>query len=529
MQTYFLSLFATAAVLLAIAIAFLVGFVQLAGDRFTPAIARHTLSDRYLVLYLGLLTVVLVSIGIACLILSLPAPRPSLPHLTRDQTRVAVGVAGLMVIVGDMVVVALTAVRASRYANAPALADALTEQLELASPVLASSGDTDVVQRMSLAVLPLYELLNYAVRTGDRVTFARVLRALELRWRSWLSSAREEDRQRELVEAFRAALLDTVPELIANHGVPSLYQLYLRAVARLGMTAWDVRHRLLLPLLEHLRRATVELILRGEDSAAANGVEALFDIEEHLGRDASREEVERALGTVGRAVGRLLPALQGFRHEAPGFGYVDESASEVLAALSEGYARLCDARVEACDPDDGCVWLEAIESTCVTLLGRGIETHNFAAVEEHAIGFLCDAARAVPPLVYAGNERAAILWMLALERMTELALPAEQRQLWETLAEFVVGLGAIAVELSLTFYGSDAVAQRMIKALGRVPRAYWAGAMQEMQMRGIGDKPGHDARWAFVTKAGVEYHTNFGFMFDAETGALYADDDPRRR
>ncbi|MBV8529288.1 MAG: hypothetical protein JOZ75_13325 [Candidatus Dormibacteraeota bacterium] len=131
MQTYFLSLFAAAAVLLAIAIAFLVGFLQLSGGRFTPAIARRTLGDHYIALYLLLLTAVLVSIAVACLLLSLPPPHPVLPHVTRDQSRIIVGVAGLVVIVGDAVVVALTAVRASRYANAPALADALTEQLDL--------------------------------------------------------------------------------------------------------------------------------------------------------------------------------------------------------------------------------------------------------------------------------------------------------------------------------------------------------------------------------------------------------------
>jgi len=111
--------------------------------------------------------------------------------------------------------------------------------------VTSPSGDSDVVQRMSLAVLPLYELLSYAVRTGDRVTFTRVLRAVELKWKSWLSSAREEDRQRALVEAFRAALLDTIPALISNRSVPSLYELYLRAVGRLPITAWDVGHRLI--------------------------------------------------------------------------------------------------------------------------------------------------------------------------------------------------------------------------------------------------------------------------------------------
>jgi hypothetical protein len=35
--------------------------------------------------------------------------------------------------------------------------------------------------------------------------------------------------------------------------------------------------------------------------------------------------------------------------------------------------------------------------------------------------------------------------------------------------------------------------------------------------------------WQFVKRAGTELHTNFGFMFDPDTGEDYAENDPRRR
>ena len=35
--------------------------------------------------------------------------------------------------------------------------------------------------------------------------------------------------------------------------------------------------------------------------------------------------------------------------------------------------------------------------------------------------------------------------------------------------------------------------------------------------------------WQFVKRAGTELHTNFGFMFDQDTGEDYAENDPRRR
>jgi hypothetical protein len=38
-----------------------------------------------------------------------------------------------------------------------------------------------------------------------------------------------------------------------------------------------------------------------------------------------------------------------------------------------------------------------------------------------------------------------------------------------------------------------------------------------------------DEAWAFVKRAGAELHSNFGMMFDPETGEDYAPNDPRRR
>lgn len=39
----------------------------------------------------------------------------------------------------------------------------------------------------------------------------------------------------------------------------------------------------------------------------------------------------------------------------------------------------------------------------------------------------------------------------------------------------------------------------------------------------------HDLRWGFIVELGKKMGTNFGFMFDASTGQMYAGDDPRRR
>jgi hypothetical protein len=412
--------------------------------------------------------------------------------------------------------------------NAPTLAEVLATNLHLVNLIDTNATEETDAAKVGAALLPLYELLNYAVRGGDRVTFGRVLAAIESNWKAWLQPPVA--KQRVVQDAVRAAFLNRIPELIAQLGVSSLHELYLPAVGRLATLSWDVEHTLLTSMLDHLCQTTVRLMLEGEDAAAAHGVKALFNIEEHIASDEhSRDDTERALGTVGRGVGRLLPAPTGFQFDTSAIGYMDDSASDVMAELRNGYWRLCDARVKAADADDACIWLEAIEVTCIALLERGIHTGNYGAIEEHTIDLLADAARAVSQLVYDGCVRAGTLWVFALDRMTKLGIARDRQQLWSSLAKYVATLGAISLEVELSSFMPDELPGYMLEAFGRVPAEYWRGAIEEMHIRGINDKPGHDARWKFITTAGTQNHTNFGLMFDEITGELYAEDDPRRR
>jgi hypothetical protein len=528
-QTYFLALFATAAVLLGLAIAFLIGFVQMAGGRFTPAVAAAALRDRWILWCLIVLSATLIGLGAACLVLALPPPRPTVPFLTHDQGRVAVGTVGLLIIGGDVALIAFLVLRVAEYVNAPSLSRVLVDRLKLHTLIDESEKDL-TGDEQHLAFLPLLELLNYAVRNGDRATAARMMAAITDKLGAWLREARTPARQRIFLDRFREGFLESVPELIARHGVPSLHGVYLPALGRMSSDAWTIDRSLLDSLLEHLCKATVTLILSGEDSAAAKGIRALFNIEEHVASDSrSRDRVHQALGSVGRAIGRLLPANRGYRHDAPGFGYLDESQSEVMDELEEGYWRLCDARAEAGDSEDSCIWVEAVEVTIIALLNRGMETDNFGAIRNHVTSLLSDLALAVPKLTYTGCERALILWEFALERIAGLHFDSTQDELWNTIAEEIARLGAIAVDLDLTAFGGWSVAEKAVDALGDVPRQYWPGAIQEMSFHGINERPSHDARWNFTTQAGVRHHTNFGLMFDENTGDLYADDDPRRR
>lgn len=54
----------------------------------------------------------------------------------------------------------------------------------------------------------------------------------------------------------------------------------------------------------------------------------------------------------------------------------------------------------------------------------------------------------------------------------------------------------------------------------------WDAAMHEVCVK---SHKHIDLAWAFVKRAGTELHSNFGMMFDPETGEDYPKDDPRRR
>jgi hypothetical protein len=90
----------------------------------------------------------------------------------------------------------------------------------------------------------------------------------------------------------------------------------------------------------------------------------------------------------------------------------------------------------------------------------------------------------------------------------------------------------VAQDLDAQYFAGGSTANEAIEVMTFIPREFWNGAVLEGQLHGLvrdNNVPGHDSRWQFTTRAGVKLHTNFGMMFDAETGELYPDDDPRRR
>lgn len=530
MQTYFLGLFATAAVVLGLGVGFAIGFAQISAGRFSPSVGTLALRDRLVWLLLLFLTAVMLSLGAGALVLSLPPPRPLVLGLSVDQERLTAACAGLVVLVASLGALAALAARVGGYANAPRLARLVVSRVRVPE-TLGLLPALDSRPSESYPFLPVFELLNQAIRDGDRATVTRTLAAIRSSWPRWITDVPDFSRS-SVVAAICDSFLSDIPELIDRHGVPSLHRVYIPEIVALAGDTYELRRDLMPTVLEHAERTLVRLILAGEDEAAAPGVAALFELEARLQGDGQAAlAAHRVLGSIGQAVGCLLPAPLGYAFNAPGFGYLDDSRSDVVDALRQGYSELCERRKKLAEPDDAFIWLEAMEVTAAALLTRGVETSNYPAVAEHVQSMVLDFVDAARALAYdGGSDWGLKRAIFALDRLSRIeATGAGAEGILGCLADVTVEAGQVAEDIGLEWFAGGPAVDKAIDALSNIPTQYWKHAIDEGQMRRIAEKPGQDARWRFTTKAGARLRTNFGMMFDWETGELYPDNDPRRR
>jgi hypothetical protein len=526
-QAYFLSLFAAQAVLLGVAVAFIVAFVQISAGKYSPALASLSLSDRWTRVLLALQTVAMVLMAGVSLILSLPTPRPLILGMSVNTERDLVGAAGLLILILSIISVASIVIRAQRYANSRHLARLVVDRLPYSS-LLADSQTA----RVSIAVLPLVELATQAIRDGDRPTFAAILERIGAQWSSWLAKAATQDRESIFVANFVESVLNGIPELIARSGVPSLHRVYLPSVCRYAQELVDKPRGSLKTILEHVERTAVTLLLDKEEFAATPAIFSLFELDKASGgNEESRAEIHRVLAGIGRTVGRLLPNVRGFVFHAPGFGYLDESRSEAISALTEGYWNLRDDREEHTNSDDHFLWIEAMEVTIAALLESAVAHRRIEVFRDHIDALLSDMVSAAAFLAYLGYHRPLQLTILALKRFAESGLQAEDR-LWSSLSEYTMKLGAIAEDLAIDWFMGGSAADEAISVLGLTPASHWSSAALETTIHPLpADRREHkhDSSWAFIRRAGVRLGSNFGMMFDSLTGETYPEDDPRRR
>jgi hypothetical protein len=599
-QTYFLGLLGTATVLIGIAVAFLVAFVQISAGRFSAAVAALALNDWQVRLWLMGLALVFAALAGACLILSLPPPRPPLASLTRDQERVVVALAGLAAVLGGLGFVIGLATRAMSFNSAPRLAEGVVRAVrgrdlltmideeeavvrlrhramsagwaqtlaaatEISRPAdeaanssaleetptdghgsgtesefaLDLSGGTREEPRKEdgrharpstpgYPLLPIIELLNEAVRDGDRVTVSRTLQAIREQWRSWLEAARDDVRRELVVDAIRENLMESLVELIDRHGVPSLFRLYLPELGLLAQSAYEIQPALLRGMLDHMTQTVVRLILRDEDVAAAAGVRALFALERRVGSDVEAAiAVHQALGSIGGTVGHLLPAPLGFAFDSGGFGYLDASRSNVLFALRDGYDELSRRAESVGNPVDARIWLEATEVTISSLLDRAVQSGDYASFREHVGDLAGDLFRAVETLTDRGADVCLSIGLLALKRFADIGIAADEKSLWEMIGAYALRLGMIAEDRGHEGFVGRSGAEDAVAIFQRVPERYRSSVMLDVYIHHP-DGMQHETVWHFVKRAGVTLGTNFEMMFDPATGQDYSKDDPRR-
>lgn len=104
----------------------------------------------------------------------------------------------------------------------------------------------------------------------------------------------------------------------------------------------------------------------------------------------------------------------------------------------------------------------------------------------------------------------------------------------EILTKYAIGLfakfgAAISGNKEIEDFSGNKLYAAIIATLARIKSKYRETItleIQEIYRRSI---PGdHKNIWNFIIDLGKKMKTNFGFMFDWETGKVYADDDPRR-
>jgi hypothetical protein len=332
-----------------------------------------------------------------------------------------------------------------------------------------------------------------------------------------------------VVDAVRENLFESLVELIDRHGVPSLYRLYLPEIGVLSESSYAIQPALLGTLVRHMTRTVVQLILRGEDEAAAPGVRALFALERRVSADAEAAiEVHQGLGSIGRTVGHLLPNSLGFAFDAPGFGYLDPSRSSVLSALRDGYHELSEHAESIGEPDDARIWLEAAEVTVASLLERAVESGEYGPFREHVENLASDLFRAVETLTSRGSDACLTIGLLALKRFADAGIASDEKSLWETIATYTLRLGMIAEDRGHHGIFETSGADDAVAIFERVPVPYRSAVVLDVYIHHP-EALQNKAHWRFIKRAGVKLGTNFEMMFDPLTGEDYEEDDPRRR
>jgi len=540
-QTFSLAMFTAQAVVVTLAVAFVVAYAQVTATRYSAVVTDAVIWQPAVIWRLCAIGAALLLLGVASLILSLPAPHPLVPGLGRDAGRAAVASGELLLVSASAVVVVLTIAQFRRGGSPQAIAARALHGVTVER--MAAVADDEARAMTDRPLLALYELCHQSVVDADRVTLQCAIDALVREWRGWITEAPqpEPDPMDGLLSTggdssvisryVIAEVLVGLDEVIALRGLPSQHQVVLPQILKLASTVSSTHRINARVLLDYLEGTLVRLVEAGVDEPLGPVVEALFTLESHTRDERDLNvRVHQVLGSLGRAVAMLFPKDSIFVFDGPGFAYQDSARSAVLDALSEGFSQMTFDVVEGRDtPPRGHVWIEAMGVMAGGLLTRSAEKSLGRTFENHVSSLISDIARGTQALaaVNPADAGPVTVGLLVLQRVVDAPLPQEMEEAWTALCQGALRLAAISPHLPSPTMGEPHVT-RAIEMVASVPLSILRSAVVEESTSWHPDTPpDHDAMWAVVRQVGVSRGTNFGMRFDETTGEPYADDDAR--
>lgn len=138
----------------------------------------------------------------------------------------------------------------------------------------------------------------------------------------------------------------------------------------------------------------------------------------------------------------------------------------------------------------------------------------------------------IEPALRVGNSEGAALAVMRLvscyKKYLDSGLKDSSGYTISLLAQSAADAAVFEDKSSKNSLLHESIEEYISKVLEKSPfRFEIAAAVREALTKSHG--PGHAKVWGFVKSFGRRMGSNFGFMFDWETGQIYSEDDPRRR
>jgi hypothetical protein len=254
---------------------------------------------------------------------------------------------------------------------------------------------------------------------------------------------------------------------------------------------------------------------------------------EELGGLAFEKRDERVLDDIFRDIGWLGGQLLSTKGIETKPVMADDSYETESDQLFNALLSFCHEYGDKWPDAYPLIYFDALRVVVLRLVVIGAEDVENHKVEETTISCLSAFHFFAQAALRAGNQRGAALAAMRLkecyEKLHELTLEAGAKVAIELLAS--LGMAAATyVDRSerIDFLGKTLEGYVMELLEASPYQSTIRSEIHECLIRTHGSDE-HKRAWQFVLNLGKRMQTNFGFMFDWQTGQLYPNDDPRRR